>query len=254
MDFLHRLFSLKNRTALITGARTGIGQAIAYGMAQAGAETILLGHQGDMRETENLIISTGQRPVTITVDLSVPDQIPTVFEEVLGHRPIDVLVNNAGIIRREEATEYRIEDWNETLAVNLTAAFQLTQYIGRNMVKRRAGKVIQIASLLSFQGGIQVAAYTASKHGLVGLTRALANEWGAKGVQVNAIAPGYILTNNTQPLRNDPQRTQEIEQRIPIHRWGTPEDIVGAAIFLASPASNYVNGHVLVVDGGWLTR
>ncbi|MCY0898040.1 MAG: SDR family oxidoreductase [Firmicutes bacterium] len=253
MAFLDEQFGLYHRTALVTGARTGIGQAIAVGLAQAGADVIAVGHGGDMSQTVDLVEKAGRRAEVLSVDLRHVDEIEEAYQRYLRFREIDILINNAGIIKRCEALSFPVEAWQETLSVNVNAAFRLTQLVGHGMVQRRSGKIIQIASLLSFQGGRQVVAYTASKHAVVGLTKALANEWGPFGVQVNAIAPGYIKTNNTQPLYDDPARYQEILGRIPEGRWGSASDVVGAAVFLASPASDYINGHVLVVDGGWLS-
>ncbi len=248
------LFELKGRTALVTGAAKGIGQAIAQGLASAGADLILLGNNDNMQETERLVAEAGRSCYTVRFDLSEVEKIPRVCADLLGRHKIDILVNNAGIIRREPAIEYSQQNWDEVINVNLNALFRLTQEIARPMLQRRQGKIINIASLLSFQGGITVPAYAASKHAVAGLTRALGNEWGAGGVQVNAIAPGYIATDNTAPLREDGARNASILSRIPAGRWGQPSDLVGAVIFLASAASDYVNGHVLVVDGGWMAR
>lgn len=249
------MFSLEGKTALVTGARTGIGQAIAVGLAKSGAEVILLGHQDNMQETEQTIERLGKSSKTVLVDLgNIPDLSAKCDELVsqLGH--VDILVNNAGIIRRQPASEHSLENWQAVIDTNLHAIFILSQKFAQSMLTKGAGKIINIASLLSFQGGITVPGYAASKHGVTGLTKALANEWASRGIQVNAIAPGYIETNNTEALRNDEQRNQSILGRIPAGTWGTPDDLVGAAVFLASPASNYVNGHVLVVDGGWMAR
>lgn len=248
------LFSLAGRTALVTGARTGIGRAIAVGLARAGADLMLLGRTGDLAETSADVIAAGRSVETIGLDLSRTGQITGRMTELLAHRRVDILVNNAGIVRRAPATELEYTDWRAVLDVDLDAVFLLSQVCGQEMVRRGAGKIITIASVLSFQGGINVAAYAASKHAVVGLTKSLANEWAPHGVQVNAIAPGYVETSNTEPLRADPRREAEIRGRIPTGRWGCPEDMVGAAVFLASPAADYVNGHVLVVDGGWMAR
>ncbi|WP_026962735.1 2-dehydro-3-deoxy-D-gluconate 5-dehydrogenase KduD [Alicyclobacillus herbarius] len=254
MSYLDSLFSLRGQIALVTGARTGIGQAIAVGLASSGADVILLGHQSDMVETESRVAAVGRSFRTVTLDLANPDEVRDSLGGLLSECTIDILVNNAGIIRRAPAAEYSVEAWNEVLNVNLNSLFWVTQAVAAPMLKRGRGKVIHIASLLSFQGGILVPAYTASKHAVAGLTKALANEWAASGVQVNAIAPGYIETKNTEALRKDANREASIRARIPAGRWGQPDDLVGAAIFLASRASDYVNGHVLVVDGGWLAR
>jgi 2-deoxy-D-gluconate 3-dehydrogenase len=247
-------FSLHGRTALVTGARTGIGQAVAVALAAAGADLVLLGRTGDLHDTEKAVHATGRRATTLALDLSRPRDVPDACAELLDRQPIDILVNNAGIIRRGpvETTEY--EDWRAVLDVNLDSVFLLSQACGAAMAARGSGKIITVASLLSFQGGLRVASYTAGKHAVVGLTKALANEWGPRGVQSNALAPGYIATANTRALQEDPVRESEIRARIPAGRWGRPEDLAGAAVFLASPAADYVNGHVLVVDGGWMAR
>lgn len=254
MQYVLDLFSLKGKTALVTGARTGIGQAISVGLAAAGAHVLLLGHRDNLHETKAKIEEVGGTYETVLIDLSQVDQIRNQIKPLLEKHQIDILVNNAGIVYREPAVDYSEQEWMRVVNVNLNAVFILSQEIGRGMVERGAGKIINIASLLSFQGGIFVPAYTASKHGVAGLTKSLANEWAAKGVQVNAIAPGYIDTNNTEAIRNDTKRNQAILERIPAGRWGLPEDLTGAALFLASKASDYVNGHVLVVDGGWMSR
>jgi 2-deoxy-D-gluconate 3-dehydrogenase len=248
------MFSLKGKTALVTGARTGIGKAIAVGLAQAGADLVVLGHSPDFAEVKAEAEAAGASVETMIVDLADPDAVEPALAELLTRREVDVLVNNAGVIHRQPATDVSLKDWRRVQAVNLDSVFALSQAVGRQMVDRGSGKVITIASLLSFQGGINVSGYTTSKHAVAGLTKALANEWAPHGVQVNAIAPGYIATNNTEALRADPDREPAIRGRIPAGRWGTPEDLVGAAVFLASPASDYVSGHVLVVDGGWMSR
>ncbi|MEV6866146.1 SDR family oxidoreductase [Streptosporangium subroseum] len=245
------MFSLEGRTALVTGARTGIGRALAVGLATAGADLVLHGRNDDLDEVEAEVRKTGRQVSRWILDLSDPGSIPEAAER-LGR--IDVLVNNAGIIRRAPAAEHPYAAFREVLDVNLDAVFLLSQAIGARMLARGSGKIITIASMLSFQGGVNVAGYTAAKHAVAGLTRALACEWAASGVQVNAIAPGYIRTGNTERLRDDPVREPEIRARIPAGRWGDPEDLVGAAVFLASSASDYVNGHLLAVDGGWLAR
>ncbi|SNS62124.1 2-deoxy-D-gluconate 3-dehydrogenase [Streptosporangium subroseum] len=245
------MFSLEGRTALVTGARTGIGRALAVGLATAGADLVLHGRNDDLDEVEAEVRKTGRQVSRWILDLSDPGRIPEAAER-LGR--IDVLVNNAGIIRRAPAAEHPYAAFREVLDVNLDAIFLLSQAIGARMLARGSGKIITIASMLSFQGGVNVAGYTAAKHAVAGLTRALACEWAASGVQVNAIAPGYIKTGNTERLWDDPVREPEIRARIPAGRWGDPEDLVGAAVFLASSASDYVNGHLLAVDGGWLAR
>ncbi|MFF3438994.1 SDR family oxidoreductase [Streptosporangium sp. NPDC002721] len=245
------MFSLEGRTALVTGARTGIGRALAVGLAAAGADIVLHGRDDDLDEVEAEVRKTGRQASRWILDLSDPGAVP----EAAGRLgPVDVLVNNAGIIRRAPAAEHPHESFREVLDVNLDAVFLLSQVLGARMLARGSGKIIMIASMLSFQGGVNVVGYTAAKHGVAGLTRALACEWAGSGVQVNAIAPGYIRTGNTERLWDDPAREAEIRGRIPAGRWGRPEDLVGAAVFLASGASDYVNGHLLAVDGGWLAR
>ena len=245
------MFALDGRTALVTGARTGIGKAIAVGLAQAGADLVLLGHSKDFDEVTAEI---GHECETVVLDLSQPEAVAPAMADLLARRQVDILVNNAGIIHRQPAAQVSLADWQRVLAVNLDSVFALSQAVGQQMLSRGSGKIITIASLLSFQGGINVSGYTTSKHAVAGLTRALANEWAPHGIQVNAICPGYIETNNTAALQADPVREPAIRGRIPAGRWGRPEDLVGAAVFLASPASDYVNGHLLVVDGGWMSR
>ncbi|GAB3963339.1 2-dehydro-3-deoxy-D-gluconate 5-dehydrogenase KduD [Actinoallomurus acanthiterrae] len=247
-------FSLAGRTALVTGSRAGIGRAVAVGLARAGADVILHGHHDDLDETEAAVRATGRHAERWILDLSTPEDVPAACALLLARRRVDILVNNAGIIRRAPAVDMAYADWRTVLATNLDSVFLLTQAFGTAMTERGSGKVVTIASLLSFQGGINVAAYTASKHAVAGITKTLANEWAPSGVQVNAIAPGYIATDNTTALRQDPEREPAIRARIPAGRWGTPEDIAGAAVFLSSPAADYVTGHVLAVDGGWLAR
>ncbi|MCW2861021.1 MAG: 3-ketoacyl-ACP reductase [Actinoallomurus sp.] len=245
------MFDLSGRTALVTGARTGIGRGIAAALAEAGADLVLHGHHDDLDDVEAEVRATGRRSRRWVLDLSDPSRVA---DAAASLPPIDILVNNAGIIRRGLALSQTPGDWNDVLAVNLDSVYFLTRAVGAGMVARGSGKVIMIASMLSFQGGLNVAGYTASKHAVTGLTRALANEWAPHGIQVNAIAPGYIATSNTDALRSDDEREAEIRARIPAGRWGRPEDLAGAAVFLASPASDYVNGHILAVDGGWLAR
>ncbi len=248
------MFSLTGRTALVTGAGSGIGREIAVSLARAGARVILWGRQSDMTQTAVAIDGLGRLADAVTQDLSQRSGLERTCDTLLAKHQVDILVNNAGRITRTPAAEHTLVDWDAALAVNLTAVFRLCQRFGRPMLDRRAGKIINVASLLAFQGGINVAAYTASKHGVVGITRALANEWAPYGVNVNAVAPGYIATANTRPLIEDRERNRAILERIPAGRWGTPLDLAGAVVFLASGASDYVAGHVLVVDGGWMAR
>jgi len=245
------LFDLDGQLAIVTGASRGLGAAMAIGLAEAGADVALVA-RGDLQETQANIERLGRRAITINADLedrSAP-------EAILKAAPAaDILVNNAGIIRRASVIDYSDEDWDAVIEVNLRAAFALSRAFARALVEqKRGGKIINIASMLSFQGGIRVAAYTAAKSGLLGLTRAMANELAPLGINVNAIAPGYMATANTQALRDDPVRSRDILARIPAGRWGTPDDLKGAAVFLASPAAAYVHGAVLAVDGGWLCR
>jgi 2-deoxy-D-gluconate 3-dehydrogenase len=244
------MFSLDGRRALVTGANTGLGQAIAVGLAQAGAEVVCAARR-DCDETLALILAAGGRAQALQLDLSNPMAARDVFDGA----GIDILVNNAGTIRRADAVDFTEADWDTVMDVNLKAVFFTAQAFARAVFARGGqGKIVNIASLLSFQGGIRVPSYTASKHGVAGLTRLLANEWAALGINVNAIAPGYIETNNTEALRADPDRSQAILSRIPAGRWGRPEDIAGTAVYLCSAAADYVHGAVLNVDGGWLAR
>ncbi|TGD66047.1 2-dehydro-3-deoxy-D-gluconate 5-dehydrogenase KduD [Tabrizicola sp. WMC-M-20] len=238
-------FSLSGQTALITGANTGIGQAIAAAMARAGAHVIAAGRSSC---AETVALTGGEE---LTLDFADP----MAARDTFASRPIDILVNNAGIIRRADSVDFTEEDWDAVMDVNLKAVFFTCQAFGKAALARGAGaKIVNIASLLSFQGGIRVPSYTASKHGVAGITKLLANEWAAKGINVNAIAPGYIETNNTQALRADPDRNKAILDRIPAGRWGRADDIGEAAVFLSSPAAAYIHGAVLNVDGGWLAR
>ena len=251
---LDTLFSLAGRTALVTGAGSGIGREIARGLADAGASLVLVGRTESVERTCHEIQGSGGDAVVARIDLADAPGMADAVDDLARRHPVEILVNCAGIIRRSAFLDTADEDWNEVLAVNLDAPRILSRAFGSGMLDRGHGKIVNVASLLSFQGGRDVASYTVSKHALVGLTRALANEWASQGVQVNAIAPGYIATENTAPLRSDPARDAEILSRIPTGRWGLPRDLVGAAIFLASPASDYITGHTLVVDGGWMSR
>ena len=224
-------------------------------LAEAGANVALHGSQSVPPAVVDLVAATGVRYASLAADLRHPDRCPELIAQtVAALGSIDILVNNAGLIRRAPAIDFTVADWDDVLAANLTSVFRLCQCAGRHMLAQGSGKIVNIASLLSFQGGVTVPSYAASKGGVAQLTKALANEWAAKGVQVNAIAPGYMETDNTEALRDDPARSRQILDRIPAGRWGSPQDVAGAAVFLASSASNYINGHVLAVDGGWLGR
>lgn len=247
-------FSLENRTAIVTGANTGLGQAIAIALAQAGADIAAVGRT-EPTETAAGVTAAGRRLEFVRADLSAPRSGAIVAEVLRRFSSVDILVNNAGIIRRKEALAVEESDWDEVMNVNLKSVFFLSQAVARHIVERRGrGKIINIASMLSFQGGVRVASYTASKSGLAGITKLLANEWGQAGINVNAIAPGYFATDNTAALRADEKRNAEILARIPAGRWGEPQDLAGAAVFLASSAADYVHGVILPVDGGWLAR
>ena len=249
-------FSLEGTTALVTGASRGIGQGIAVALAEAGADVVCAStRRSGTAETAEVVRERGRQAWQLEADLSDREAAAALAEAAEAEAgPIDILVNNAGTIRRHPAVDFPYEDWEFVLRTNLDATFVLCQAVGRGMVERGRGKIVNVASLLSFQGGITVPAYTASKHAVAGLTKALANEWAPRGVTVNAIAPGYIATDNTQALQDNETRSRQILERIPAGRWGDPADLGGAAVFLASPASDYVNGHVLVVDGGWMAR
>ena len=244
------MFSLTGKRALVTGANTGIGQAIAVGLAQAGAEVICAGRRA-CDETVAMITAEGGAASSVLVDFADPMAGQGLFSD----QAIDILVNNAGIIRRHDAVDFTESDWDDVMDVNLKALFFTTQAFAKAVFAREGqGRNVNITSLLSFQGGIRVPSYTASKHGVAGLTKLLANEWAAKGINVNAVAPGYIETNNTEALRADESRNAAILDRIPAGRWGAASDIAGAAVYLCTPAANYVHGAILNVDGGWLAR
>jgi 2-deoxy-D-gluconate 3-dehydrogenase len=249
-------FRLDGQVAIVTGSSRGLGQAAALALAEAGADVGLI-DRGDAGETATRIRGLGRRVHRVRRDLAeaAPGSLAEAVHEVadvLGG--IDVLVNNAGVIRRSPALEHSTEAWDEVLAVNLDAVFHLSRAAGERMVRQGRGRIVNVASMLSFQGGVRVPSYTASKHAVVGLTRALACEWAASGITVNAVAPGYMATDNTAPLREDPERSASIVERIPAGRWGTPADVQGAFVFLASDAAAYVTGAVVPVDGGWLAR
>jgi 2-dehydro-3-deoxy-D-gluconate 5-dehydrogenase len=247
-------FSLDGRLAMVTGSGSGIGRAIALGLASAGADLLLLSDRDNLGPVAEEARAAGAVVTTEVLDLSDRPTRRAAAERLLDAHAVDILVNNAGLIRRAPAAEFPDEDWYDVIEVNLHAAFELCRAAGRRMVARGSGKIVNVASMLSFQGGLLVPSYTASKHALAGLTRALANEWAPHGVNVNAIAPGYVATATTAALRSDPTRSAEILARIPAARWAAPEDVAGSAVFLASPAADYVHGHVLAVDGGWLAR
>ena len=247
-------FSLSGRTVLVTGANTGIGQGIALAAAKAGARVVGVG-RSSLDETAAQVADVGGSFVPVSCDLSDLDAAREMLRQSWATTPIDALVNNAGIIRRADAVDYAEDDWDAVLSINLKTLFFLSQEFAKLVLgEKRRGKIVNVASLLSFQGGIRVPAYTASKHGVAGLTQALCNEWAGQGINVNAIAPGYVESNNTTALRADPDRSAAILGRIPAGRWGQPADIGDAAVFLLAPASDYINGAVIPVDGGWLAR
>jgi len=253
-SWLESQFSLAGKKALVTGSSKGIGAAIAQALAYAGADIVLLGRTAESLEaTKSSIVNIGRKVEIVLCDVSSPEAIKEVFANI-AEMNVDILINNAGSISRAPAAETEIDDWHRIIDTNLNSVFQISLACGRAMIAKGSGTIINIASLLSFQGGINVPAYTASKHGVAGVTKALANEWGSRGVTVNAIAPGYISTDNTAALRADADRNASILARIPIGRWGNPDDIASVAVFLASPAARYINGEVLTVDGGWMGR
>ena len=249
-----KLFDLSGLTAIVTGASTGLGKGIALGLAEAGADVVLVDYVSSSG-TADEITAMGRKAIIIEANLATIEPIQYIMEMTTRtFGKVDILVNNAGIIRRTPAIEFSEKDWDEVMAINSKTVFFLCQAAARDMVKRKYGKIINIASLLAFQGGITVPSYSASKGAVAQITKALANEWARDGITINAIAPGYMATNNTKALREDPVRSKAILDRIPAGRWGLPDDVKGAAVFLASHASDYVNGHVLVVDGGWMAR
>ncbi len=248
-------FSLTGKVAIVTGARTGLGQGMAYGLAEAGADIVGIDLK-NLDETGKGIKERGRRFLGIEADLSNIRVIQDiVLRAVREFKKIDILVNNAGIIRRTDAIDFTEKDWDEVMAINLKTVFFFSQAVAKEFIKQKTGgKIISVASLLSFQGGIRIPSYTASKSGVMGITRLMANEWAKYNINVNAIAPGYMATDNTAPLRADPERSKAILERIPAGRWGLPDDLKGIAVFLASEASRYVNGYTIAVDGGWLAR
>jgi 2-dehydro-3-deoxy-D-gluconate 5-dehydrogenase len=248
-------FDLSGKNALVTGSARGLGAAIALGLAEAGANVVCHGTKGDSAPACDAIRKLGRKSGYVAANVATREACTRLFDQALAQLgSIDILINNAGTIRRAAAAEHSEDFWNEVIAVNLNSVFWLSQLAGRHMLPRGSGKIVNIASLLSFQGGVTVPSYAAAKGGVAQLTKALANEWSSKGVNVNAIAPGYMETDNTAALRADAVRNRQIMERIPAGRWGKPADLAGAAIFLSSAASDYVHGHVLVVDGGWLAR
>ena len=255
LSFSLNYFSLDGKIAIVTGANKGLGQAYAVALAKAGADIFVVSRSGDCEETKQLIVETGRRVESFQADLGNREEAKQVVAkcvEVYGN--VDILVNNAGTILRSPLVEYREEDWDTVMEVNLNSLYLLSQEAAKVMVGQKSGKIINIASMLSFQGGKFVPAYTASKHAVAGLTKAFANELAEHNVQINAIAPGYISTDNTVQIRADEKRNAEILSRIPAGRWADPSDLMGTVVFLASKASDYMNGHILAVDGGWLAR
>jgi 2-deoxy-D-gluconate 3-dehydrogenase len=248
-------FTLSGKVAVVTGCDTGLGQGMAVALAQAGCDIVGVNRKVP-EETARRVTALGRQFMAIRADLGLQDSLQNVVDSAVAEMGrIDILVNNAGTIRREDALTFSEKDWDDVVNLNLKSVFFLSQAVAKQFIRQgRGGKIINIASMLSFQGGIRVPSYTASKSGVLGITRLLANEWATHGINVNAIAPGYMATNNTQQLRDDEQRSQEILDRIPAGRWGLPEDLQGPIVFLASQASDYVNGHTLAVDGGWLAR
>lgn len=244
-------FRIDGQVAVVTGGVKGIGEAITLALAEAGADIAVVSRNPN-QDVEKVVLALGRRYIHHKADLTVRKQTREVIPAVLEKMgDLNILVNNAGIIRRSPASEYNEDDWNVTMEIDLTAAFILSQGAGRIMLKKRKGKIINIASVLAFQGGINVLAYAVSKHGIAGLTKALANDWASKGINVNTIAPGFFVTGLTEPLQKDPDRYRAIIARTPAGRWGKPEDVAGAAVFLASPASDFVHGVIIPVDGGW---
>ena len=252
MSYLDTLFSLQNKTAIVTGASRGLGRAAAIALAAAGAKVVLVGRDEEaLKEVRQEI--GGELSYPVIADVTDPAKAIGVVTSTIQHwGKLDILVNNAGIIRRAPAVNYTAHDWYDVIDTDLNAVFNWAQAVGKVMIEQGSGKIINVASLLSFQGGLNVAAYAAAKGGVAQLTKALANEWAKYNVNVNAIAPGYMLTNATAALRSNSTRSEQIMSRIPAGRWGEPDDLAGAIIYLASAASDYVNGHILAVDGGWL--
>ncbi|MEZ9723377.1 2-dehydro-3-deoxy-D-gluconate 5-dehydrogenase KduD [Vibrio splendidus] len=248
-------FSLEGKVAIVTGCNTGLGQGIAMGLAEAGCKVVGV-NRSEPEETVEIMSAAGHAFLDVRADLLKQECIPGIIERTLAEfGQVDILVNNAGIIRREDAIEFSEQNWDDVMNVNTKTVFFMSQAVAKQFkAQDTGGKIINIASMLSFQGGIRVPSYTASKSAVMGITRAMANEWARDNINVNAIAPGYMETNNTQALRDDVERNQAILERIPAERWGTPQDIAGPCVFLASSASDYINGYTIAVDGGWLAR
>lgn len=249
------LFNLQGKVAIVTGCNTGLGQGMAVALAKAGCDIAAV-NRSEPAETRRLVEEAGRKFVDIRVDISSLDSIPTIIDTALSQlNKIDILINNAGIIRRNDAIDFSEKDWDDVMNVNAKSLFFLSQAVAKQFIAQgQGGKIINIASMLSYQGGIRVPSYTTSKSGILGLTRLMANEWAQHNINVNAIAPGYMATNNTEALRADESRNQEILNRIPAGRWGSADDLAGPCVFLASSASDYINGFTLAVDGGWLAR
>lgn len=248
-------FDLAGKVALVTGCNTGLGQGMAIGLAQAGCDIVGI-NLSEPRETAEKVTALGRRFLDLRADLSSIEGIPQLIEKAVDEfGRLDILVNNAGIIRREDAIDFSEKNWDDVMNVNSKTLFFMSQAVARQFIKQgHGGKIINIASMLSYQGGIRVPSYTASKSAVMGITRLMANEWAKHGINVNAIAPGYMATNNTEQLRADEDRSKEILERIPAGRWGVPDDVMGPVVFLASKASDYINGYTVAVDGGWLAR
>mgnify|MGYP000373180590 FL=1 len=248
-------FDLQGKVAIVTGCDTGLGQGMAVGLAQAGCDIVGI-NIVEPSDTIAKVEALGRKFLSLKADVSKIDELPQLIDQAVttfGH--VDILVNNAGIIRREDAIKFSEKDWDDVMNINVKSVFFMSQTVAKQFIAQKTGgKIINIASMLSYQGGIRVPSYTASKSGVMGITRLMANEWAKEGINVNAIAPGYMATNNTAPLRADEKRSSEILERIPANRWGTPEDLMGPIVFLASSASDYINGYTIAVDGGWLAR
>ncbi len=255
MNNILNKFSLAGKVAIVTGATRGLGQGIAVGLASAGADIVGVGTT-DLSETEDKVKELGRRFIGIKANLISQESIAEILQETLkAFGKVDILVNNAGIIRREDTIDFSEKNWDDVININLKTTFFLSQAVAKQFILQgNGGKIINIASMLSFQGGIRVPSYTASKSAIMGITKSMANEWAVHHININAIAPGYMATDNTAALRSDEERQTSILERIPAGRWGTPEDLAGAAVFLASEAAEYINGYTLAVDGGWLAR